>query len=154
MGSKVRQQADSLGITQQQLTTLYAQAHRYRRTASKFIPDVGDEIRDFMTLINPAIAQDKAGGGRNFTFHYLSIIANLYVEVVDKSAGLVAANPSNRAIQINIYSNNEEYIQGIAKAVNQVFENGMLANIDWKKIEKTFKVKSEDCIATWNTLLK
>ncbi len=154
MGNTIYQEAEALGLIKQKLTVLYAQPRKYRRTASKFIPDVGDVIRDYITLINPALEQGKTGGARNFTFQYLSIVANLFVEVVDKTVSMNAAKPSNRVLQINIYSDNEEYIKGIAKAIDQVFENGMIANIDWKKLEKAFQIKKEDCIAAWNALLK
>ncbi len=153
MGSKIRKEAENIGLTKQRLTQIYARARRIRMTFTKYIPDTTDAIRDYVNLIDPTFKQDRSGGGRNNSFYYMSTTANIFVEVFDKAAGFAVTNPDNHAMQINIYSNNDEHIRGIAKAVNGIFEDGMLAHLDWKKIEGKFKVKPEDGIAIWNTLL-
>jgi hypothetical protein len=154
MVNKLRKEADNIGLTKQRLTQIYARARHIRMTFTKYIPDTTDAIRDYVNLLDSTFKQDRSGGGRNNSFYYLSTVANIYVEVFDKAAGFAVTNPDNHAMQINIYSNNDEHVRGMAKAVNGIFEDGMLAHLDWKKIEGKFKIKSEDCIKVWNALLQ
>ena len=153
MGKKVRKQAEELGLTKLRTTMLYARPRKTKMTFSKYVPDIAHAIRDYIKLLDPSFVQASSGGGRNNTYYYLAPQANLYVEIVDKAVGFVVINPVNHAIQISIFSDNDEHIRGIAKAVNQRFADGILAHMDWKKIEKKFKVKREDCIAAWKALL-
>ena len=78
------------------------------------------------------------------------------MEVNDKAAGFAAVKPANRVLEINIYTENEEYIWGIAITVNSIWTDadGLLTHMIWKKIEKKFKVKQEDVIAEWTKLLQ
>lgn len=155
MGSKALKEAKNLGLLKLRHTAIYSRARKIRATFSKYIPDVADEIRDYILASDPDLVHDRSGGGRNNSFFYLSTKLQLFVQVTDKAAGFAVVNPSNHAIQIEIYCDNDEIIRGIAKAVNDVYadEGGMLAHMEWNKIEKKFKVKADDCIATWNSLL-
>lgn len=142
MGKKVRKQAEELGLTKLRRTILYARPRKTRMIFSKRVPDTADAIRDYINLLDPSFVQGSSGGGRNNTFYYLAPQANLYVEVADTAAGFVVHNPKNHAIQISIFSDNDEHIRGIANAVNQRFADGILAHMDWKKIEK--KIQSQE----------
>ena len=153
MGSKVQKQAIQLGLNKQRLTALYGRPRKFRMTFSKYVPDVADTIRDYITLRDPSLIQDKSGGGRNNSYYYLSQQAQIYVELFDKTAGFAVVDPSNHALQINIYCNDEELIRGIAQAINNLYEDGILAHIEWKKIEGKYKIKADDCIAEWNKWL-
>lgn len=153
MGKKVPKRAEELGLTKLRMTILYARPRKIRTTFSKYVPDTADAIRDYVSPLDPSLVQGRSGGGRNNTYYYLAPEVNLYVEVADKAAGFVVVNPANHAIQISIFCDNDEHVRGIANAVNQRFADGILAHMDWKKIEKKFKVKREDCIAAWKALL-
>ncbi|MHA1649668.1 MAG: hypothetical protein ACTSYB_05705 [Candidatus Helarchaeota archaeon] len=155
MGKKVRKQAQKLGFTNLPVTELYARARKIKTTFSKYVPDVARVIYDYIMLQDPSMLHDRSGGGRNNSYYYLSEKLQLYVEVFDKAAGFVVANPSNHAIQIKIYTKDEDLVRTIANAVNSIYvdADGMLAHMDWRKIEKKFKVKRDDCIATWKKFL-
>ncbi len=62
-------------------------------------------------------------------------------------------NPAKHALQISIFTKNEEHIFGVAKAVDQLWEEGILPHMDWKWIEKQFKVNCEECIENWRIYL-
>lgn len=139
MGKKVRKRAGELGLTKLRMTILYARPRKMRMIFSKYVPDTADAIRDYVSTLDPSFVQSSSGGGRNNTYYYLAPQANLYVEVADKATGFALPNPANHAIQINIFSDNDEHIREIADAVNQQFADGILAHMDWKKTEKNSK---------------
>jgi hypothetical protein len=156
MGSKVQKQAQQLGFIKARHITLYARPRKLRMTFSKSVPDVVDAIRDYIALQDSTLTIDKSGGGRNISFYILAPKAQIYVEaLIDMKGAIVvkAVNTSNMAIQINIYSNNDEYIRGIANAVNILYEDGMLAHLEFNKFEEKFLVKQEDLIAEWEKWL-
>jgi hypothetical protein len=151
MGSKAKKQAEKMGLTKQRLTILYGRPKKFRMTFSKNVPDVADAIRDFINFRDPNLIHDRSGGFRSISFYYVS--GQLYVEVLDKISGALAVNPGNHVIQVNIFCEDDEIIRGIANAINQIWDDGILAHIDWKKVEGKFKVKQEDCIAAWKQWL-
>jgi hypothetical protein len=156
MGSKVQKQAQQLGFINARHIILYARPRKLRMTFSKSVPDVVDAIRDYIALQDSTLTIDKSGGGRNISFYILAPKAQIYVEaIIDMKGAIVvkAVNTSNMAIQINIYSNNDEYIRGIANAVNILYEDGMLAHLEFNKFEEKFLVKQEDLIAEWEKWL-
>jgi hypothetical protein len=153
MGSKVQKQAQQLGFNKFRLIQLYARPRKLRMTFSKSVPDVVDAIRDYLATQDAAVIIDKSGGGRNFSYYILAQKAQLYAEIFIKMAGLMAVDPSNMALQINIYSNNDQNVRGIAQAVNILYEDGMLAHLEFNKIEKKYPVKQEAIIAEWKKWL-
>ncbi len=153
MGSKVQKQAIQLGLTQLRLTTLYAHARTSRLTYSKSVPDTADIIRDIIKFQDPNFVQDRTGSVKDEVYYYLSQQAQIYVEVFHKVDGFNFRTPTNHLNKANIYCNNEEMIRAIAHAINNVFEDGMLAHMDWPKFEKKYKVQAEDCIAEWKKWL-
>lgn len=153
MGSKVQKQAQQIGFTKFRLVQLYGRPRRIRRTFSKVIPDLVDAIRDYIAMQDAAVIMDKSGGGRNFSFHILSQKAQIFTEAIIKMAGFAAIDPSNYAMQINIYSNNDQIVRGIANAVNTLYEDGMLAHLEFNKFENKYQVKQEAIIAEWKKWL-
>jgi hypothetical protein len=146
-------QAELMGITQLPLTTLYAMPKAFRVTFTRAIPDVADVIRDYINLIDPSLFQDKSGGGRNNSYYFLSTQIPLYVIIHEKTAGFGTQSPSNHALQIKIYTNDQGHIRGIAQAVNNLYADGILTHIEWKKVENKYNVKKDDCIAEWKKWL-
>ncbi|NVM30706.1 MAG: hypothetical protein HWN65_17835 [Candidatus Helarchaeota archaeon] len=152
---KVRLQAEELGYTNFRLTTLYARPRQIKmrqRFLMRYIPDIVPAIRDYIIWNDPSTIE-VMDGTKNLKFYYVAEKIKLYVEIFDKTAFWTVMNPAKHATQINMYCNNEEIVRGIANAVNQVFEDGILAHMDWKWIEKKWKVKREDCISVWKRLL-
>ncbi len=157
MGEKVRKRAERLGLIKLRPTILYGRPKKIRRMASKGKPDIADAIRDYMRLLDPNSVEDSSMRMKSMSVTYYSIApqANLYVEVLLKIAGLsIKVKPVNWALQISIFSDNNEHIRGIANAVNQIWEDKILAHIDWKIVEKKYNVKRKDCIAAWNAIIK
>jgi len=154
MGSKVQKQALQLGFNKFRLIQLYARPRKLRMTFSKSVPDVVDVIRDYINLQDSTLTVDKSGGGRNFTYYIVAPKAQTYVEAIVKMAGLVALDTSNMAMQINIYSNSDQIVRGIAAAVNVLYEDGMLPHLEFNKFEKKYPpVKQEAIIAEWKKWL-
>ncbi|MFX1296705.1 MAG: hypothetical protein ACFFD2_17845 [Promethearchaeota archaeon] len=172
MGKKeIQNKAEELGLTRLPLTVLYSQPKKIfnkdpmsdnflrfisTQSFSKLIPDtVFNILRHLNENINdPSFIFNSFEGARTKKYFYLAPKSNLYVELICKVSGYIIFRTSNHVVQIKIYSDNEEYKRAIANVVNDAFKNGVLANINWKKIEKKFKVKKEDCIATWKALLE
>jgi len=117
------------------------------------IPDIAEAIRDYVALQDATVVMDHSGGGRSWSFYLLAQNAQLYAEIFIKMAGLAATNMSNLVVQINIYCNNDEYIRGIANAVNSLYEDGILAHLEFTKFEKTYKAKKDVIIAEWKNWL-
>lgn len=155
MGSKVRKLAEQMNLPKQRLTTLFARPRKFRMTFSKSVPDLVDAIRDYVAMQDSTMQIDKSGGGRNFSFYIIGTEKRIYVEALIKMMGFVAMNPSNMGIQINIYTDNEEYIRGIANAINSCWadQGGLQAHMEWDKIAKKFGVNPDDAIAAWKQLL-
>lgn len=156
MVNKIRAQADKLGLSSHHLTILYAQGRSVHMMFSRSKPDLADVIRDHINLKDPSFVQDLSGGGKNNTHHYLSQKMNLYVELLDrvKGWGPSMMSPTNHLIQISIFTNSYEVVRDIAQALNKVWEDGMLAHIDWNKMEEMYKIHRADYITTWNAVLK
>jgi len=153
MGKEIQKQAEKLGLTRLKLTILYARPKNVRMTFSKLKPGTADTIRDYMKTIDPSFVESSSRKMRNMVFYNLAPQVNLYVEIEDKLAGYAAPNPANHALQIKVYSDNEEHIRGIANAINARWPEGILTHIIWDKIESKYGVKREDAIATWKELL-
>jgi len=153
MGSKVQKQAQQLGLNKARQIVLYARPRKLRMTFSKSVPDVVDAIRDYIAMQDATLTLDKSGGGRNFSYYILAPKAQIYIEAITKMAGLMAVDTSNMAMQLNIYSNNDQHVRGIANAVNVLYEDGMLAHLEFNKFEKKYSVKQEAIIAEWRKWL-
>ena len=153
MGSKLQKQAQQLGLDKLRHIILYARPRKLRMTFSKSVPDVVDAIRDYIALQDSTLVIDKSGGGRNFTYYIIAPKAQIYAELITKMAGLMAVDTSNMAMQLNIYSNNDQHVRGIANAVNVLYEDGMVPHLEFNKFEKKYLVKQEDLIAEWKKWL-
>jgi len=154
MGSIVVKVAKQLGLNKLRLTTLYARPRRIHQTFGGIsTPDIIVSIRDYIHFQDSSFLQGRSGGGRNRTYYFLSQAKQIYMEVIDKASGFFIVDPSNHAFQVNIYCNEEQYIKEIAQILNNLFNNGILVHMDWKKIEGKYKVKADDCIAEWNKWL-
>ncbi|NVM54015.1 MAG: hypothetical protein HWN66_09975 [Candidatus Helarchaeota archaeon] len=152
---KVPKQAEELGFTKFRMTILYARPQNIsirQRVLTRYIPDVIYDIRDYIARNDSSLIEEMVGT-KNVTAYYLAQKMNLYVVIFDKAAFWTIMNPAKHALQINIFSNNEEHVRGIANVVNHLWVDGILAHMDWKWIEKKYKVDREDCIATWKEFL-
>ncbi len=167
---KFRQLAEGLGLIELPLTILYGRPRRV-----EYIDRIGDDLAFLLTGMSfkqkiPDIilvvgkyckevmddASFKRAGptiGRTSRATYLAPKAKLYVELETRLASGLAMKASNVVAEIKIFSENKTHVTEIANIINNLFTDGLLANMDWEKVEAKFEVKREDCIATWKSLL-
>ena len=153
MGKNIRKQAEELGFTNFPLTVLFARPRTFRPIFTRLVPDVADIIRDYFKSIDPNFVQGRSGGGRNNSYYYLAPQARIYAEVFDRMVGFNVNVPENHLNEILIFSKYKAHLLNIVWRLEGIFPGGMLAHLDFIKIEKKFNVKKEDYISTWNTLL-
>ncbi len=153
MGKGARKKAISLGFTNFRETILFCRPKKIRMMFSKYMPDTADAVKEYLKQIDPTTEVTSSGGGRNNTFYMLAPQAQLYVELADKMAGMAVPNSNNHVIKMNIFCNNDEYIHAIANTAYYRWDDGLLNHIDLKKIEKKYKVKSEDVLAAWKAII-
>jgi len=153
MGKKLKKEAAKLGITSQPKYTFYARPRKLKMKFSKYKPDIAYKIENFMMSIDPSTMSTESGGGRNNTFYFLSTQMNMYAEIADRMAGMIVPNPINHAIQIDIYTNNQDYIKSIVRDINNIWDDGILAHLDIHKLAKKYKVREEDIINAWKSFL-
>jgi len=83
-------------------------------------------------------------------YYFLAPTVNLYIELINR-AGITM---KKHGFQLKIYSSEEEHKYTIAKTIDDLY-GGILNYVDnWEKIEEYFNVTSDECIKTWNSLLK
>jgi len=164
MGKGLKKEAMQLGLTKLPKYTFYGRPKKIKMKFYKpdtliitrypfWKPDTAYVIENWMTSIDPSCAMKKSPGARSFNFFYMSTQLGVYVEVYNKIAGVSPFNPDNYVSQIDIYTNNEDHVRAIAKGFNSLWDDGILPHIDFKKIEKKFKVGKEDVIKQWNAFL-
>lgn len=153
MGKKLRIRAEELGFTNFPLIILYARPRRLRVTFTTFVGDTADTIHDYLKRIDPSTLVDRSGSGRNNTYYYLAPRIRVYVEVIRKTAGMNANDPGNMVTKINIFSKFRAHTINIASRLDDIFPDGMLAHLDWNKIEKKFQVSRAEGVTTWHSLL-
>lgn len=151
--AKFRKQADELGITKLKKTILYGHPTHTRRTFGRIVPDFDREMRDYIRQYDPSAVEGRAGGSRSHTYYLLAPQVKVYIEDTTKLTGWGDTN-TNHALRITIFTDNDGYLRGIANLLNNLWDGKIIENIIWKKIEKSYKVKKEDCITTWNELLQ
>ena len=165
MGKKkskeIQKKAETLGLKNLQKYTFFGQRkkgaailktetkkHTFRHNMPKFLI----KIIKWLESIDPSTQETDAGGGRNVTFYLLSPQKGVYIEVDDRIAGALDI-PRNHVYKMDIYGQNEDSIRQIVKMVNDQWKEGILAHLDLKKIEKKFKISSEEVISSWNQFL-
>ncbi len=153
MGKKLQKEAVKLGLTSQPKYTFFARPRKMKMKFSKYKPDIAYKIENFMKSIDPSIMSAESGGGRNNTFYFLSTQMNMYAKIADKMAGMIVHNPINHTIQIDIYTNNQDYIKGIVRDINNIWDDGILAHLDTHKLAKKYKVAEEDIINAWKSFI-
>ncbi|GAG76723.1 unnamed protein product, partial [marine sediment metagenome] len=85
-------------------------------------------------------------------FYLLSPQAGVYIEVDDRISGALDI-PGNHVYKMDIYGKNEDLVGQIVKMTNDQYKEGIIAHLDMKKIEKKFKISSDDVINSWNQFL-
>jgi len=157
---KIKKEAEILGFKNLQKYTFFGQRkglailktetkkHTFRHNMPKFII----KIIEWLESIDPSTQESDAGGGRNVTFYLLSPQAGVYIEVDDRIAGTLDI-PRNHVYKMDIYGKNEDLVKQIVKITNDQWKEGVIAHLDFKKIEKKFKISSDDVINSWNQFL-
>lgn len=153
MGKRLQNKAEQFGLTTLPKYTFFGRPNKMKMKFSKYKPDFAYEVERWITTEDPSTMMDESGGGRNNTFYYLAPQIRVYVVITDKMAGAVVHNPGNHTIQLDIYTNNEEYVRTIVSRINGIWDDGIVPHLDLKKLEKKYKIRSEDIVNAWNTFL-
>ncbi len=157
---KIQKEAEILGFKDLQKYTFFGRRKggaiffkdTKKRTFSHNIPGFIIKIIEWLESIDPSTQASESGGGRNITFYLLSPQAGVYIEVDDKIAGALDI-PGNHIYKMDIYGQNEDLVRQIVKIINDRCKEGIIAHLDLKKIEKKFKISSNDLINSWNQFL-
>ena len=157
---KIQKEAEILGFKNLQKYTFFGRRKggaiffkdTKKRTFSHNIPGFIIKIIEWLESIDPSTQASESGGGRNITFYLLSPQAGVYIEVDDKIAGALDI-PGNHIYKMDIYGQNEDLVRQIVKIINDQCKEGIIAHLDLKKIEKKFKISSNDVINSWNQFL-
>lgn len=153
MADKLQKEAARLGLTNQPKYTFYARPRKMRMKFSKYKPDIVYRIEEWMMNMDPSTQMSESGGGRNNTFYYLSSKLNMFAEIADKMAAMVIHNPDNHAIQIDLYTTNNEYVKAIIQYLNSIWEDGIINHLNTKKLAKKYKIRKEDIINAWKAFI-
>lgn len=159
MTKSLRRRAEKLNLLNLPKPILYASAGRARTNGAvlkiyrTFVPDTAIVIRKYLESLYWDTEMGISRASRNKEIFILASEINVFVEINCRMSGMNVRKGSNHMLKINIYSDKKEYIKGIANAINSHFADGILANINWDKMEKVFKIDRERSIASWNTLL-
>ena len=108
-----------------------------------------------MTSNDPSSKMDESfsGSGRSSGYYYIAPGINIYIEVADKTSGRNFRKEDNHVTKIDIYTSNEDHVRAIAKVINDIWDDGMVAHLNFNKFEKKFEVGKDDILSTWNTFL-
>jgi len=106
-----------------------------------------------MKNLDPTTAMSESGGARTSGYYSLAPQFNVYVEIIDKISGYLAWSEDNHVNKIDIYTNNEDYVKELVKIINNIWDGGIVAHLNLKKLEKKYKVRGEDIVNAWNTFL-
>lgn len=86
-------------------------------------------------------------------FYFFSPTARLLISISERTVGVVYDKASNHVFCVDIFTDNEQLSRHFARFVNSQYMQGIMAQTDWSKVEKTYEVSKEECIQTWNDLL-
>jgi len=155
MGKKLQKEAKKLGLTNLPKYTFYAQPRKIKWKFSKTKPDIAYELENWMTSNDPSSKMDESmsGSGRSSGYYYIAPGINIYVEVADKTSGRNFRSEDNHVNKVDIYTNNEDHVRAIAKVINAIWDDGMVAHLNFEKFEKKFEVGKKDILSTWNAFL-
>jgi len=152
MGNEIRDQAEKLGLLELPGITLYAHPSGVRQTFARIVPHTDNTVQNYISQIDPSFVKGRSGGSRGSTYVIYAPNANIYFEDQDLYIGW-AHNEKNHLQQIKIHADTEEKIRHIAQIIDNLYTNGVVANINWKKINKKYKVDEKEGIAMWNKVL-
>ena len=164
MGKKkakeIQKKAETLGLTNLQKYTFFGQRkggavlkketkkHTFRHNVPNFII----KIINWLESTDPSTQESDAGGGRNVFFYIISPQTGIYIEVDDRIAGALDIS-RNHVYKMDIYVQNEDSVRQIVKMVNEQWKEGIIEHLEFNKIEKKFKISSDDVINSWNKFL-
>ena len=118
------------------------------------MPKLIIRITTWLLSIDTSTEQSEqgTGSGRKITFYVLSPQAGIFIELYDQIAGMIDI-PANHIYKMDIYTQNVDLVRQIVKLVNEQWEDGIIAQLDFGKIEKKFKVSAEEVTNGWKQFL-
>ena len=125
------------------------------------MPKLIIRIANWLINIDTSTEQSElgSGSGRKITFYVLSPQAGIFIEVDDQIAGMIDI-PENHVYKMDIYTQNGDIytqngdlVKQLVQIVNEQWDDGILAHLDFGKIEKKFKVSAEEVTKVWSQYL-
>ena len=153
MGKEVQKKAQKLGLTDLPKFTFYGRPKKLTLKFSKYKPDIAYTVENCMKNVDPSFDMGESSKPRSNKFYYMAPQKSVYVEIYNQLAGFAAFNPDNYVCQIDIYTNDEDHVRAITKDVNALWDDGIIPHLDFKKLEKKYKVNREEIINAWNAFL-
>ncbi|MFW9818931.1 MAG: hypothetical protein ACFFE5_04925 [Candidatus Thorarchaeota archaeon] len=154
MGREAQSRAKKLGMMSKPQYTFYYSPRKVKAKFSKIKPDVAYLIEDWIKQVDPSsIISESTTGGRSAKFFYLAPQINVYIEILDKISGYLAYSTDNHVNKIDIYTDNQDYVKAIVQGINNIWEDGLINNLRYKKLRSKFKVREEDIANAWKSFL-
>ena len=153
MGKNVQKMAKQLGLLSQPKYIIYVQPKKIRGKFSRVRPDISYIVEDWLGRMDSTSVYSESTTGRAYRFYHLAPEIKLYIEIYDKLSGGVAWTETTHALQLEMYTTNEDYVRAFMKSLNTIWDDGMVPHLNIEKLKKSFKVKEEDILKAWNTYL-
>jgi len=168
MGKEVQKKAQKLGLTNLPKFTFYGRPKKLKMKFSKIEPDIAYTVENCMKNVDPSFEMEESSKLSNIrsnfsyniglgkvgnSYYYIAPQKSVYVEIYNQLAGFAGWVPDNYVCQIDIYTNDEDHVRAITKDINALWDDGIIPHLDFKKLEKKYKVKREDVINAWNAFL-
>ncbi len=118
------------------------------------VPKLIIRITNWLIDIDASTEQSESGSGsgRKITFYVLSPQAGIFIEVDDQIAGTLDI-PGNHVYKMDIYTQNADLVKQVVKIINEQWDDGIIPHLDFGKIEKKYKVSTEEVTNGWNQFL-
>ncbi|MFX1275978.1 MAG: hypothetical protein ACFFBP_23050 [Promethearchaeota archaeon] len=152
----LKRRAKKLNLLSLPKTTLFGTGRRARSDGNfinTYVPDTVYAIKKFLKYNDGSTVKELSRATRNKNVYILAPNIDVFVDIECHVKGMNIHKGSNHIIKIDIYSDDIEFIKGIANAIDNKFPRGILSHIKWDKMMKVFKVDKEHVIASWNAIL-
>ncbi len=154
MGKEAQSRAKKSGMMSKPQYTFYYSPRKVKAKFSKIKPDVAYLMEDWIKQVDSsAIISESTTGGRSAKFFYFAPQANIYIEILDKISGYLAYSTDNHVNKIDIFTENQDYVKAIVQGINNIWEDGLINNLRYKKLRSKFKVNEEDIANAWKAFL-
>lgn len=151
----LKEQAENLGFTNFPMYTFYGQPQGLKQETWKVKPKFVNSVSEWMKSSDPSVEESSPGQSlRTIFFYLLAPQLGVFVKVADLVAGYNAKKAKNHVYKMDIYTENENFVRDIVRIINDQFQDGILPNLNFEKLEKKFNVGRDDITNTWKRFLQ